>query len=88
MARHYTVIGDLFVRDRERAIAEIIECLLISEGNVCRAAPMLGISRRQLHRMIACANLGSVVNEIRRQRIAKKKTIPEWLKRTRKVLHG
>ena len=88
MARRYTVIGDLFVRDRERAVAEIVDCLRMAEGNVCRAALLLGLGRRQLHRMIACANLGPMVIELRRQRIAKREVVPEWLKQTRKVLHG
>lgn len=88
MARRYTVIGDLFTRDRDRAVADIVECLRMAEGNVCRAAVLLGISRRHLHRLIACASLNAMVIELRRQQRARREVVPDWLKQTRKVLHG
>ena len=92
MSRRVTVVGKLFFmprdeHDRERAIAEVVESLERTGGNVSRAAHELCISTRHLYRIIWRANLWAVVDAARLRYVVENiRTEPDWIKRTRREL--
>lgn len=68
------------------AKAELRKVLERNEGNLVHSAHDLGMSRRQLYRLVYRAELWPVVNMMRSKRAQRRRDGPEWLARTRQAL--
>lgn len=67
MSNRQTGIGRLFRSNRDAAVKEIAEVLARYKGNLERSAFELGITRRQLYRILYREKLWHVVDQERDQ---------------------
>ncbi|HOA00831.1 MAG TPA: helix-turn-helix domain-containing protein [Dermatophilaceae bacterium] len=91
MTYRVTVVGRAFFRgdaqDRADALAEVIDAIDRTGGNVCRAAHEVGLSRWQLYRIVRAANLWPVIDAARLAWVERNmRREPDWLAATRKNL--
>ena len=82
MIKRSTLIGSMFVQDRERAVDEITQCMRMADGNVSKAAQLLCIDRCHLYRLLRKANLLPVIAEMRNKHRLARIRDAEWLRKT------
>lgn len=58
---------------REETARRILEALITTDGNIRRAAALVGYSRRHLYRWLERERLRPAVNQMRREKAAKGK---------------
>lgn len=66
---------------------EVLEMLETTNGNILRAAHLLGVGRRHLYKVIYREDLWDEVDRIRQQH-RQHVDEPEWLKQTREALRS